>query len=82
MTDNADELIKDFKQKVKEYESAGQNPKLFKNFTIRERLAIAEQCLIVLILENKKIKKELFLILNLALSLNLLNLIAIFILCH
>ena len=82
MKDNTDELIKDFKQKVKEYESVGQNPKLLKNLTTKERLAISEQCLTILILENKKIKKELFLILNLALLLNLINLIAIFILCH
>lgn len=81
MTDNADELIKDFKQKVKEYESAGQNPKLLKNLTTKERLAISEQCLTILILENKKIKKDLLLI-YLILVVNLGILIAIFKLCH
>lgn len=82
MNNNTDELIKQCKQKAKDYESSGQNPKVLKNLTSKERLAIAEQCLAVLILENKKIKKELFLFLNLTLALNLLNLIAIFILCH
>lgn len=81
MTDNADELIKDFKQKVKEYESAGQNPKLLKNLTIKERVAISEQCLTVLILENKKIKKDLLFI-YLTLMLNFLLLIGIVTQCH
>lgn len=81
MIDNTDELIKKCKQKAKDYESSGTNPKVLKNLTSKERLAIAEQCLTFLILENKKIKKDLLLI-YLILVVNLGILIAIIKLCH
>lgn len=82
MTDNTDELIKKCKQKAKDYESLGTNPKVLKNLTSKERLAIVEQCLTFLILENKKIKKDLlFIYLILVANLGIL-IITVAKLCH
>ena len=37
-----DELIKDFRQKRKEYEAFENNPKILKQLTVKDRLAVCE----------------------------------------
>lgn len=54
-----DQRVKDIKSKVKQHESIGDNPKLLKMLTTKDRLAILEMTNIIVIQRLEKLEKQL-----------------------
>lgn len=57
MTTNL-KTVKEFKERVKEYEKAGENATILKQLTVKERLAVSEMSNIAMIEITKNLKKH------------------------
>lgn len=53
-----EDTIKEFKDKVKEYEKVGSNPKILKQLSIKERLAVGEMGALACLDMIKNLKKH------------------------